>query len=367
MTATAAMVGFARTLRAAGVAAGPARVRAWADALGYLNASEMGQVYWSGRLTLCSGPDELRIYDAAFAAYFGPAPAPVARRNLQRTVIAASAMNGGSESADDSDAGSAAAGTASRHEVLRHRDLAALRASERDEIARMLSTLRPVGPTRRSRRYRPSRAGTLDPPRTVRRMLRRGGEPDRLRFRRRARTPRRLVLLIDVSGSMAAYADGLVRFAHAACRRRPSTEVFTIGTRLTRVSRELRQPDPEVALAAASAAVPDWSGGTRLGEQLKAFLDRWGQRGVARGAVAVVASDGWERGDVTLLAAQMERLHRLAHRVVWVSPHAGKPGFAPEAAGLRAAMPAVDALVAGHSVDALDRLARLLSEEEIHA
>jgi hypothetical protein len=141
--------------------------------------------------------------------------------------------------------------------------------------------------------------------------------------------------------------------------------VFTIGTRLTRVSRELRQPDPDQALAAASAAVPDWSGGTRLGEQVKAFLDRWGQRGMARGAVVVVASDGWERGDVTLLGAQVARLRRLANRVVWVSPHAGKDGFAPATAGLQAALPSVDALVAGHTVDALERLAKLISQSEI--
>jgi hypothetical protein len=141
--------------------------------------------------------------------------------------------------------------------------------------------------------------------------------------------------------------------------------VFTIGTRLTRVSRELRQPDPDRALAAASAAVPDWSGGTRLGEQLKAFLDRWGQRGTARGALVVVASDGWERGEVSLLGAQMVRLRRLAHRVVWVSPHAGKDGFAPATAGLQAALPSIDALVAGNTADALDRLARLVSHDEI--
>lgn len=179
--------------------------------------------------------------------------------------------------------------------------------------------------------------------------------------------PRRLVLLVDVSGSMAPYADGLLRFAHAACRRRATTEVFTVGTRLTRVSRELRHPDPDHALHDASAAVPDWSGGTRLGDQIKAFLDRWGQRGTARGAVVVVASDGWERGDVSVLAEQAVRLRRLAHRLVWVSPHAGKDGFTPETAGLRAVLPAVDLLVAGHSVDTLDRLAALLSEEEIHA
>jgi hypothetical protein len=198
-------------------------------------------------------------------------------------------------------------------------------------------------------------------------MLRRGGEPVRLHHRTRSETPRRLVLIVDVSGSMSAYSDGLLRFAHAACRRRPSTEVFTIGTRLTRVSRELRGLNPDAALAAAYAAVPDWSGGTRLGEQLKAFLDRWGQRGTARGAVVVIASDGWERGDVAQLGEQMQRLRRLAHTIVWVSPHAGKDGFAPATAGLRAALPSIDLLLPGHNLQTLARLARLLSEEGLGA
>ena len=150
--------------------------------------------------------------------------------------------------------------------------------------------------------------------------------------------------------------------AHAAARRRPGTEVFTIGTRLTRVTREMRSRDATEALLAVSGAVPDWSGGTRLGELLKAFLDRWGQRGLARGAVVVVLSDGWERGDAAMLAAQMARLARLAHRVVWVNPHSGRPGYAPTTAGMVAALPHVDDFVEGHTVAALERLAALLSD-----
>jgi hypothetical protein len=192
-------------------------------------------------------------------------------------------------------------------------------------------------------------------------MLRRGGEPVRLERRRRRVRPRRLVMLVDVSGSMQPYADPFLRFAHAAARRRPGTEVFTIGTRLTRVTREMRGRDPSAALLAVSGAVPDWSGGTRLGELLKAFLDRWGQRGVARGAVVLVASDGWERGDAGLLGEQMRRLARLAHRVVWANPHRGQPGYAPMTAGMQAALPYVDDFVDGHSLAALQRLAAVLS------
>ncbi|HYO37422.1 MAG TPA: VWA domain-containing protein, partial [Geodermatophilus sp.] len=198
--------------------------------------------------------------------------------------------------------------------------------------------------------------------RTVRRALRDGGEVTRL-LRRRARPrPRRVVLLVDVSGSMSPYADALLRFAHAAVRARPaSTEVFTIGTRLTRVTREMRLRDPDRALTASGDAIPDWSGGTRLGEVLKAFLDRWGQRGTARGAVVVVCSDGWERGSPELLREQMARLRRLAHAVVWVNPHKGRSGYEPLTGGMQAALPSVDAFVSGHSLAAFEELSGVIS------
>lgn len=364
-----AMVGFARALRAAGLAAGPERVHAWVSALRHLNGSQTADVYWSGRLTLCRGPDDLSVYDATFGAYFGNGIVPAPERHRQTmalTVPAGTDDDGGGERSEDQSAPEAIS-AASRVEVLRHRDLAALNEAQRAEVARLLAALRPTGPERRTRRRRPAHRGELDPRRTLRAMLRRGGEPSQLLRRGRRVVPRRLVLLVDVSGSMAPYSDSLLRLAHAACRRRPTTEVFTMGTRLTRVSQELHHPDPDRALRSAAEAVPDWSGGTRLGDQIASFLDRWGQRGMARGAVVVVASDGWERGDVTLLGEQMVRLRRLAHRVVWVSPHAAKEGFAPETAGLRAALPAVDVLVGGHSLQALERLASLLSEEEIDA
>ncbi|WP_345060151.1 VWA domain-containing protein, partial [Streptomyces rameus] len=175
----------------------------------------------------------------------------------------------------------------------------------------------------------------------------------------RVQRPRRVVLLVDVSGSMAPYADALLRFAHAAVRA-GRTEVFTIGTRLTRATRELSHRDPDLAMAALAAAVPDWRGGTRLGELLREFLNRWGQRGMARGAVVVLLSDGWERGDPELLGAQMRRLHGLAHQVIWANPRKARPGYAPLAAGMAAALPSVDAFVEGHSLAALERLAAVV-------
>jgi uncharacterized protein with von Willebrand factor type A (vWA) domain len=251
---------------------------------------------------------------------------------------------------------------ASRHEVLRHKDVSALDPTEREQLRRLFALLSPRVGGRRTLRYTPANRGRIDLDATVRRMLRHGGEASRLNRQRHRLRPRRLVLLIDVSGSMAPYSDSLLRFAHAASRCRPAgTEVFTVGTRLTRVTRELRLRDPDAALAAAGRAVPDWSGGTRLGDVLKAFLDLWGQRGVARGAVVVLCSDGWERGDPAELGQQLARLARLAHRVVWVNPHKGRDGFAPATGGMVAALPHIDNLVAGHSFAALEQLADVIA------
>jgi uncharacterized protein len=352
------VLGFARTLRSAGVTASPDRVEAMLAALGSLDVLDATDVYWAGRLTLCGGPDDLDRYDAAFAAYFaGETPRSRRAEAQERPQLATTApLEPGTGEDDGSDTQDLAT-QASADEVLRHRDVAEMSLAERDHLRRLFALLRPATPMRPARRRRPSPQGAVHPARTVRRALRDGGEVTRLLHRRRSPRPRRVVLLIDVSGSMSPYADALLRFAHAAVRARPaSTEVFTIGTRLTRVTREMRLRDPDKALAASGSAIPDWSGGTRLGEVLKAFLDRWGQRGTARGAVVVVCSDGWERGGVELLAEQMVRLRRLAHSVIWVNPHKGRSGYEPLTGGMVAALPSVDHFVSGHSMAAFEEL-----------
>ena len=359
------VLGFARTLRHAGVPAGPDRVQAMVAALGHLDVLDPSHTYWAGRLTLCGDPSDLERYDAAFAAYFGGRTVQQARRaatSVRQRVepIAMETPDGLAPAGEDEPHVSV---LACRHEVLRHRDVAALTAAEREQLRRLLALLAPRVGRRRTRRYGPSSRGPVDLERTVRRMLHQGGEATLLARRARRRKPRRLVLLIDVSGSMEPYADALLRFAHAAVRVAPfGTEVFTLGTRLTRITRELRRRDPDGALRAASEAIPDWSGGTRLGEALKAFLDQWGQRGVARGAVTVLCSDGWERGDPALLGEQLARLARLSHSVVWVNPHKGKDGYSPITGGMLAALPYIDDLVAGHSLAALERLVEVIAE-----
>jgi uncharacterized protein with von Willebrand factor type A (vWA) domain len=360
---TALLVGFARTLRHAGVEATPDRVPALLTAADALGAGTVEGVYWAGRLTLCGCRDDLPVYDAAFAAYFGGAtPGRLPGVPPELTLPRPSAPFGASDGDPERSPDAVLAMDASQAEVLRQRDLAALTTLERDEVRRLVALLAPATAPRHSRRYRPGRRGPVDPPRSVRLLLRHGGEPTRLAHRRRQVRPRRLVLLLDVSGSMSPYADALLRFGHAAVRRHPTrTEVFTLGTRLTRISRALRHRDPDAALLAAGSAIADWHGGTRLAESVKAFLDRFGQRGMARGAVVVLCSDGWERGDPAHLAGQLARLSRLAYRLVWVNPHRGKPGFAPLAGGMAAALPYLDDFVAGHSLAALEELVQVIA------
>ncbi|MCO5996596.1 vWA domain-containing protein [Actinoallomurus rhizosphaericola] len=355
------LTGFARTLRAAGVNADPERLQAMIGALDRLDVRNPRDVYWAGRLTLCADPADLPRYDRCFAAYFSGETASVRRAPRRPVPVARPAA--GSEAAGAEGGGDPSGTAASAAEILRRRDVARLSTAERDEVRRLVALLDNVSARRRSRRFAPASRGRVDAARTVRAILRRGGEISRPHHRAHRTRPRRVVLLIDVSGSMSPYADVLLRFAHAALRCAPrSTEVFTVGTRLTRVTRELRHREPDAAMAAVSSAIPDWSGGTRLGEELKEFLDWFGQRGMARGAVVVVASDGWERGDATLLRAQMARLRRLAHRVVWANPHKARPGYEPLTAGMAAALPHVDDFVAGHSLAALEELAGVIGD-----
>lgn len=358
------MTGFARALRAEGVAADPTRLATAIEALTHVDPLDAEQVYWTGRVTLCAEPDDLPRYDAAFDAWFRgrlpPPPEPAASASPGRVIQLRATSSASSEAAVDEDDPLRTA--ASEAEVLRHRDVAELSPSDRDEINRLIAMLAPRVGLRRTRRHRPDGRDAIDIRRTVRAMLRDGGEPATLARLRPRIKPRRLVLLLDVSGSMSPYADVLLRFAHAAVRVGPvSTEAFTVGTRLTRITRQLRLRDPEQALAAAGTAIPDWSGGTRLGDGLRAFLDLWGQRGTARRAIVVIASDGWERGDASMLGEQMGRLARLAHRVIWVNPHRGKDGFAPVTAGMAAALPHADELLAGHTLDALHTLAEVIA------
>jgi len=361
------LLGFARALRASGVPVTHDRSAGFLEAAAIVGIADRRATYWAGRATLCGGPDDLVRYDQVFEAYFNardglPRPRPATRTESTALGLAASESEGGHGEPDDVEVLRV---SASEAEVLRHRDVAAMSAGDKQRLAQMFATLRLRPPTRRTARHQAWHRGDVDASRTLRASLRRMGEPGEIAWRRRGVRPRRVVLLVDVSGSMSAYADALLRLAHrftvsTAATPGVGVETFTVGTRLTHVTRAMRLRDADRAIVAAGETVPDWSGGTRLGETLRIFLDRWGQRGMARGAVVVIFSDGWERGDPTLLAEQMRRLHRVARRVVWVNPHRGKTGYEPVQQGVVAALPYCQDFVAGHSLATFEEVAEVI-------
>lgn len=349
----AELLGFVHALRAAGLGAWATEDFVEASAL--LDLGRRENVYWAGRSTLCASPDDVPVYDEVFGAWFRtPAPGaghPPSSEPVPSTPRSVSAAGSG-DSGDDQQENVPA--VVSETERLAHRDIADLDQSEAELVRAAFAKLRPRPPMRRSLRTRSAGRGETDLSRSAREQLRHGGEPALLRYRERALRARRVVWLVDVSGSMEVYADSFLRLAHRSLRAAPrTTEVFTLGTRLTRVTPAFVHTDAEAALRAAGELVPDWSGGTRLGEMVRAFCDRWGERGPARSAMVVICSDGWERGDASLLGEQLVRLRRIAHRIVWVNPHRGKPDYAPVQSGIVSALPSIDDLVAGHSFTTL--------------
>ena len=360
-------VAFARVLRGLGIDVPLGATMLFARALACVGLDERDAVYWAGRSTLVKRPEDFDTYDRAFAAFWlgrydarRGAPAPV-----EEIVLAFDTELPAPESPDVGDAPDAPVLSVrwSPTETLRHVDFAAYTPAEFAEARKLMADLRFIGAIKPSRRRRPGkRRGHPDVRRTVRRALRTGGEPIERRFEIPATRRRRIVLLLDVSGSMEPYARAFVRFLHAAVVGRTRVEAFALGTRLTRITRELSSRDPDAAVAAAASRVTDWSGGTRLGEGLRVFNETWGIRGMARGAVVVILSDGWDRGGPELLAEQMARLGRVAYKVVWVNPLKATPGYAPLAQGMAAALPYVDAFVEGHSLAALEQLAEVISQ-----
>jgi uncharacterized protein with von Willebrand factor type A (vWA) domain len=364
----AVAVAMARALRGLGVAASPDSTVAYAAALAEVGIGQRDHVYWAGRATLVHRPEDVPTYDRVFAAIFDEGDATALASDPaavdQVTLLADGDDDGGADAGGDAEVVTGPVVTLrwSERETLRDKDFAACTAAELDEAHRLMADLRIVGARRRSRRLRASRRsrGAIDLRATARQALRTAGEPLRTVHRAPGDRPRRIVLLCDISGSMEPYARALVRFAHAAVAGRTQVEVFTLGTRCTRITRELRSRDPDAAMRAAAGAVDDWSGGTRLGEGLRTFNDAWGVRGMARGATVVVLSDGWDRGDPAVLGEQVLRLRRVAHQLIWVNPLKAAPGFAPLAQGMAAALPHVDVLLDGHSLRSLESLAEVI-------
>jgi len=358
-------VGFCRVLRGVGLPTPLGSVLLFVEALGRIGVESRDAVYWSARATLVRRPEDFSLFDRAFSVFW------TQRHELEPnddeiqhvTLLVDTDGDEGSDDKGEADSldDDSIALRFSAVETLRHKDFARYTPSELSEAQDLMSRLRLAGSPRESFRFVKGSSSRPDLRRTVRASLATGGEPIRRHWLEPDQRLRRLVLLLDVSGSMEPYSRALVRFVQAAVAGRQKVEAFAIGTRLTRVTRELSHRDPDRALARAAERVADWSGGTRLGDSLRRFNDEWGVRGMARGAIVVILSDGWDRGDTDVLAAEMQRLHRVSFRTIWVNPLKVTPGYAPLARGMAAALPHVDHFVEGHSIDAMERLARVVS------
>jgi uncharacterized protein len=326
----ARLVAFARALRDEGLAVGPGRVVEFGRAAAALEPRDL---YWAGRLTLVSRPEEIPVYDRVFRGVIEEEP-PTAPVTVVEEEVA----------------------LASTEELLRTKSFAELTKEELAELAVLMQRLRLTVPSRRTRRREPARRGDPDLRRTLRRSFRTGGEPVERAWRARRRRRRRLVLLLDVSGSMADYSRALVLFARAALQADARWEAFCFGTRLTRVTRALAVADPKEALRRAAEEVVDWNGGTRIGDAVRALT----RTNVVRGAVVVICSDGLDVGEPEVLRAEMARLSRLAHRVVWLNPLKEDPAYEPLARGMRAALPHVDVFLSGHNLESLEEVGQAL-------
>jgi uncharacterized protein with von Willebrand factor type A (vWA) domain len=343
----------------------PERASEFARALDLVNPVSRRRLYWTARSVLVSDTAQVKAFDRVFFSVFGGSqefdrdelPTRDDRPPEAMRGTAPSAMPGSSEP-DESAPLELPLVLASDEERLAGKSFDALEPHELAQLYRLMSRLQLSTPLRRTRRYERGRHGErIDMRRTLRGSLRTAGDPIRLARRRRRVARRRLVMLCDISGSMEPYARAYLQFLASAAGSGPNAEAFVFATRLTRLTRALASRHPERAIERAAAAAPDWSSGTRIGDALKAFNDRHGRRGMARGAVVVILSDGWERGDPALVSREMERLARLAHRIVWVNPRVGADAFSVQAGGMVAALPHCDALVSGHSFEALGEVA----------
>jgi uncharacterized protein with von Willebrand factor type A (vWA) domain len=425
--ALAAVVAVA--LRSAGLQAGPDRSGRLAGALTVMHATTLAELHACALATMVSGPAQVDVFERVFRELFGPdgpggprrpeviapqpnmvvdsveradAPAdgsdpsaasgeelPAELRGLDQALAGAEASEASADPDSEADADQgqpAVRRVASMTERLRERDFAELSPSELAQLATLMRQLVIAVPPRRTRRYRPRKDGArLDMRRTMRQAIRTGGEPIAIARQAVRVRQRRLVVLCDISGSMEPYARAILQLMYVASRSsaasggggsgfsgptrdaaRPRTEVFTFATRLTRLTPYLAAATPESMLARAGQAAPDWAGGTRIGAALREFNDRYGTRGMARGAVVLIISDGWETGDPALVGAQMARLHRVAYRIVWANPRTQSDRYRPEVGGMAAAWPYCDAVVSAHNFESLDELLAALREPRAH-
>jgi uncharacterized protein with von Willebrand factor type A (vWA) domain len=362
----ALLVNFTAELRSAGLPVGSGDVLAYCAAMGTLDPTDLLDLYWGGRTTLVTRRENIPVYDRVFRRFFLGGRDPV--RELLKLKQPEHAIAEGvlqipaTDPGDDLQQQVSLGLMASDAETLRHKTFPACTPEELAALRRIMARIRLTPPRRRTRRTTAAAAGrSPDLRRMVRESLRMHGEPAQLAWRQRKIRLRPLILILDVSGSMADYSRHLLQFAYSAQRATARVEVFCFGTRLTRITRALDHRKPDDALERAASVVFDWEGGTRIGASLDAFVRDWGRRGLTRGGIVVICSDGLDRGDPETLATAMQRLQRLSYRVVWMNPHKGNDrDFRPTTLGMLAAAPSIDLILSGHDLSSLEELATLL-------
>lgn len=370
----ATLVEFGRELRDEDLPVGPGDMLTYCSAAAELEPSDLLDVYWAGRSTLVTRHEQIPVYDRVFRRFFlgydedaGPSrPFSVSTRaEAQATLQVLETETGSGEEKEDREAKLGL--VASDAATLKGKAFRTCSADELAALRRIMRSIRLAPPRRRSRRSVSDPKGRRpDLRRTVRDTMRTLGEQPRLPRRGRRLRLRPMTVILDVSGSMADYSRNLLQFAYSTGRAAARVEVFCFGTRLTRITKELGHRRPDDALERAAAAVVDWDGGTRIGESLHAFVRNWGRRGLCRGGIVVICSDGLDRGDPAVLAEAMARLSRLSHRIVWLNPHkpggpAGR-GFRPNSLGMMVAEPYIDRLLSAQDMRSLEEFAALLPE-----
>jgi uncharacterized protein len=378
---------FGAALRRAGLPVGPGRSERFAAAVTLVRPETRRDLFNCALATLVSSKDQAELLRAVFTEVFGAldgpgqppgvtsaAVGPAVPRPPAELADAANAAKAHAEILSSLDGSGAESDTGepdqeiarpylgSAVERLSGTDFAELSAVELAELAAAMRKMTLAVPARRSRRRNRRPGGRrTDVRSTLRQARRTGGHAFRLIGEVPAMRPRRLVVLCDISGSMEPYARAMIQLLYCAAGG-ANAEVFTFATRLTRLTTALARTTPAVAIARAAQAAPDWNGGTRLGAALKEFNDRYGRRGMARGAVVLIISDGWDTGDAEVVRLEMERLSLVAFRIVWMNPRTKSASYQPLAAGMAAAWPYCDAVVSGHSLQAIGRLAAALAD-----
>ncbi|MBV8541339.1 MAG: VWA domain-containing protein [Pseudonocardiales bacterium] len=364
---TTVLVDFGRALRAKGLAIGSGDILSYCSAMAPLDPTDLVDLYWAGRTTMIVRREDIPVYDEVFRSFFLASDSPVQKMLKVKAQSAAQAEApfeipatepSGKEQQEETLLGL----MASNVETLKHRSFGECTEEELAAIRRIMARIKFTPPKRRTRRTKTASDGRKpDMRRTIRESLRTNGEMVDLYWRRRRVRLRPLILILDVSGSMSDYSRALLQFAYSAKRASQKVEVFCFGTRLSQVTKPLQSRKPDEALERAAKLVVDWEGGTRIGDSIDKFVRKWGRRGMCRGGVVVICSDGLDRGDPELLSDSMERLSRLCHKIVWMNPHKGdNADYVPQTVGMMAAEPHIDVLLSGHDLSSLEELAALL-------